>query len=160
FFGAYEGQRERVTSDFTFLVPTTTQIANAQAIVAGNSITPSPALTSILGLFPAATGFNGSSGTLVGGVHDSNSVDSLIAKVDHQFTSNELFSVRYAFARSKQQFPLGGLGFGAGSRLPNFPETSPTRVQLVSASLLSVFSSSKINEIRFGYSRYRTSFSS
>ena len=34
FFGAYEGQRERVTSDFTFLVPTQQQIANAQAISA------------------------------------------------------------------------------------------------------------------------------
>ena len=35
FFGAYEGQRERVTSDFTLLVPTATQIADAQALTAG-----------------------------------------------------------------------------------------------------------------------------
>jgi carboxypeptidase family protein len=163
FFGAYEGQRERVTSDFTFLVPTQQQIANAQAIAAlgsvgGSPVPPSSALTKILGQFPTATGSNGSTGTVVGGVHDINSVDSFIAKIDHQISSNESLTGRYAFARSQQQFPLGGLGFGAGSRLPQFAQTSPTRVQLVSASLLSTLSRTRINEVRFGYSRYRTSF--
>lgn len=160
FFLAYEGQRERVTSDFTFLVPTAQQISNAQALVAANGVPPNPALTAILGQFPAATGFNGSSGTLVGGVHDSNNVNSFISKIDHQLSDSELFSGRYAFAQSFQQFPLGGLGFGAGSRLPQFAQTSPTRVQLISLSLLSTLSAHRINEIRFGYSRYRTSFSS
>jgi hypothetical protein len=165
FFGAYEGQRERVTSDFTFLVPTPQQLANAQSIaqggfVGGGAVPTNPALTAILQQFPAATGFNGQTGTLVGGVHDKNDVDSFIAKVDHQVSDSESLSVRYAFARSQQTFPLGGLGFGAGSRLPQFAQTSPTRVQLVSASLLSTLSSNRINEIRFGYSRYRTSFSS
>ena len=170
FFGAYEGQRERVTSDFTFLVPTAQQLTNAAAIAAlgtngsnGSSpftVGPNPALTAILGQFPAATGFNGSSGTVVGGVHDINNVNSFITKIDEQLTSSELLSGRYAFAQSFQQFPLGGLGFGAGSRLPQFAQTSPTRVQLVSLSLLSTLSPRKINEIRFGYSRYRTSFSS
>jgi hypothetical protein len=165
FFGAYEGQRERVTSDFTFLVPTATQITNAQAIaqggfVGGSPVPTNPALTAILDQFPIATGFNGTTGTAVGGVHDKNDVNSLIAKVDHQINSSESLNVRYAYAGSQQTFPLGGLGFGAGSRLPQFAQTSPTRVQLVSASLLTTLSSTKINEIRFGYSRYRTSFSS
>src|SRR5208337_475464 len=39
-------------------------------------------------------------------------------------------------------------------------QTSPTRVQVVSASLLSTLSPAKINEVRFGYNRFRTSFSS
>ena len=86
-------------------------------------------------------------------------MDSFIVKIDHQITSSESLTGRYALARSQQVFPLGGLGFGAGSRLPQFAQTSPTRVQLVSASLLSSLSSTKINEVRFGYSRYRTSFS-
>src|SRR5581483_7046632 len=82
FFGAYEGQRERVTSDFTFLVPTQQQITNAQAIaqggfVGGGTVPVNPALTAILQQYPAATGFNGQTGTLVGGVHDKNDVDSL-----------------------------------------------------------------------------------
>src|SRR5438067_2935197 len=155
FFGAYEGQRERVTSDFSLLVPTATQITEAQQLVAGNGITPSQALTNMLSLFPAS-----STGTTPGSVEDKNDVDSFIAKIDHQFSSIESITGRYAFARSQQIFPLGGLGFGAGSRLPQFAQTSPTRVQLVSVSLLSTLSSSRINEIRFGYSRYRTSFSS
>jgi hypothetical protein len=171
FFGAYEGQRERVGSDFALQVPGNdpllpasgnslpNQITAAQTLVEGNGITPSPALTNILTtIFPAATGFNQTAGTLSGSVHDKNDVDSFIAKIDHQFSSSESLTGRYAFARSQQVFPLGGLGFGAGSRLPQFAQSSPTRVQLVSASLLSTLSSAKINEVRFGYSRYRTSF--
>ena len=165
FFGAYEGQRERVTSDFSFQVPTAQQIANAQAIVAAGSTNfvptpPSSALTAILNQFPAATGFNGVAGTAVGGVHDTNSLDTFILKVDHQLTTSEYLSGRYAFANNQQQFPLGGLGFGAGSRFQQFSQISPTRAQLISASLLSSLSPSRINEIRFGYSRYRTSFAS
>ena len=159
FFGAYEGQRERVGSDFTFLVPTQAQIAGAQALVQSNGLAPNPALTNILGLYQALPGYNGSSGTIGGTDLDKNDVDSFIVKIDHQLTSSESLTGRYALARSQQVFPLGGLGFGAGSRLPQFAQTSPTRVQLVSASLLSTLSSTKINEVRFGYSRYRTSFS-
>jgi hypothetical protein len=155
FFGAYEGQRERVTSDFSLLVPTQTQISRAQQLIVGNGGTPSQALTNMLALFPAST-----TGTTPGSVEDKNDVDSVIAKIDHQFSETESITGRYAFARSQQVFPLGGLGFGAGSRLPQFAQTSPTRVQLVSVSLLSTVGYGKINEVRFGYSRYRTSFNS
>jgi len=159
FFGAYEGQRERVGSDFSFLVPTQAQISGAQAYLVGVGTPPSPALTNILGLFQSLPGYNGTSGTLGGTDLDKNSVDSFIVKIDHQITSRESLTGRYALARSQQTFPLGGLGFGAGSRLPEFAQTSPTRVQLASGSLLSALSATKINEVRFGYSRYRTSFS-
>ena len=174
FFGAYEGQRERVGSDFTFLVPTGSstvggqtvpnQVALAQEIAAANppngvSLLPSQAITNLLSLFPQPTGFNGESGTVPGTVADKNDVSSLIAKIDHQLSYTEQITGRYAFAQSTQVFPLGGLGGGAASRLPQFAQTSPTRVQVVSASLLSTLSASRINEVRFGYSRYRTSFS-
>lgn len=155
FFGAYEGQRERVGSDFSLLVPTASQITNAQAIALENGVTPSPALTSILGLFPQST-----TGTLPGTVKDKNDVNSLIAKVDHNLTNSEQVSARYAFANSQQVFPLGNLGTLAASRLPQFAQTSPARVQVASASLLSALGPARINELRFGYSRYRTSFAS
>ena len=161
FFGAYEGQRERVGSDFVFLVPTQAQISGAQQLVASNgtnSITPNPTLTNILGLFQSLPGYSGTSGTLDGTDLDKNRVDSFIVKIDHELSSSESLTGRYALARSQQVFPLGGLGFGAGSRLPEFAQTSPTRVQLVSLSWLSTVSASRINEVRFGYSRYRTSF--
>jgi hypothetical protein len=161
FFGAYEGQRERVGSDFSLQVPTATQIANAQADAIANGVTPNPALTKILNFFPQPTGFNGTAGTLSGTDKDKNDVDSLIAKVDHSFSNKEQFSARYAFASSQQVFPLGSLGgSGSGSRLAQFAQTSPTRVQVVSLSFLSAPTARTVNEIRFGYSRYRTSFSS
>ena len=155
FFGAYEGQRERVTSDFTLLVPTQQQILDAQQLVIDNGVEPNPALTSVLGFYPTST-----SGIVPGQVNDKNDVDSFLVKVDHQVSSSQSLTGRYAFARSEQEFPLGGLGFGGGSRLSPFAQVSPTRVQLVSASWLSTIGPTKINEIRFGYSRYRTSFSS
>jgi hypothetical protein len=71
------------------------------------------------------------------------------------------FAVRYAFGQNKQQFPFGSLGgFGSGSRLAPFAQVSPTRVQVLSASLLSSFSGFRVNELRFGYTRFRNSFTS
>src|SRR5262249_19536234 len=54
-FGAYEGQRERVGSDFSLIVPTPTQLSQAQAILAGVGTPASPVLTGILTqFFPAS----------------------------------------------------------------------------------------------------------
>jgi hypothetical protein len=161
FFGAYEGQRERVGSDFLLFVPTEGQKAAARTVALANGIsTINPALDQILSFFPAATGFNGTSGTAAISAQDRNDLDNFIVKIDHQLTSRESLTGRYAFARSDQTFPLGAIGgFGSGSRLPQFAQTSPTRVQVASLSLLSTLSADRINEVRFGYSRYRTSFS-
>jgi hypothetical protein len=157
FFGAYEGQRERVGSDFLLLVPTQNQIQQARAIAAPlNGGVINPGLDAILASYPQST-----TGQIPGAVRDKNDGDNLIVKMDHNFSNSELLTGRYAFARNSQVFPFGSPGgFGAGSRLPQFAQTSPTRVQVVSLSLLSTLSSSRINEVRFGYSRYRTSFSS
>ena len=162
FFFAYEGQRERVGSNFILFVPTATQIADARTIASGVLGGPvSPALDKILSFFPSPTGFNGTSGTVPATVKDKNDLNSFIVKGDQQFSPRETFSVRYAYGGSDQTFPLGSLGgFGSGSRLGQFAQESPTRVQVVSASLLSVLSTAQLNEVRFGYSRYRTSFRS
>ncbi|HET7747780.1 MAG TPA: carboxypeptidase regulatory-like domain-containing protein, partial [Terriglobales bacterium] len=162
FFGAYEGQRERVGSDFLLFVPTEAQKAAARTVALANGITAiNPALDKVLDFFPAATGFNGSSGTAAISAQDRNDLDNFIVKIDHQLSSREFLTGRYAFARSDQTFPLGAIGgFGSGSRLPQFAQTSPTRVQVVSASLLSTLNANRINEVRFGYSRYRTNFNS
>ena len=160
FFWAYEGQRERVGSDFVLFVPTGAQRAAARQLAVGNGVAAvNPALDQILNFFPAPTGFNGTNGTANVTAQDRNDLDNFIVKVDHHLTDNHTLSGRYAFSRSEQTFPLGAIGgFGSGSRLPQFAQTSPTRVQVASASLLSTFSATRINEVRFGYSRYRTSF--
>jgi hypothetical protein len=159
FFGAYEGQRERVGSDFDFTLPTTSEInaARALALTQNPAINTAP-LDAILSYFPTN---NTSSNTVPGSVKDSNDLDNFILKLDHRFNEINSFAVRYAFGQSNQEFPLGSLGgFGSGSRLPGFQQISPTRVQVVSASLLSALSSTHINELRFGYTRFRNSFTS
>jgi hypothetical protein len=161
FFGAYEGQREQVGSDFLLLVPTQAQIQQARTIAGAINGTPSnpvinPGLDAILAFYPKSN-----NSEIPGVVRDKNDGDNFIAKIDENLTNTELLTGRYAFSQSNQIFPFGSPGgYGAGSRLPQFAQTSPTRVQVVSVSLLSSLSPSKINEVRFGYSRYRTSFSS
>src|SRR5277367_693391 len=161
FFGAYEGQRERVGSDFLLLVPTQAQIQQARTIAGAINGTPgnpviNPGLDAILGFYPKSD-----TSQIPGVVRDTNNGNNLIAKIDENLTNTELLTGRYAFSQSYQIFPFGSPGgYGAGSRLPQFAQTSPARVQVVSVSLLSTLSPSKINEVRFGYSRYRTSFSS
>ena len=160
FFFAYEGQRERVGSDFALTVPSQAQIAQAQLIAVTNpySSVPSvnPALIKITNLFPTSD-----TNSLAYSVRDKNDGDNLIAKVDFRLNQNNSLSARYAFGQSDQVFPLGSLGgYGSGSRLANFAQISPTRVQVVSVNWLTTFSPTKINEVRFGYSRFRTSFNS
>ena len=161
FFGAYEGQREQVGSDFLLLVPTQAQIQQARTIAGAINGTPgnpiiNPGLDAILAFYPKSN-----ASEIPGVVRDKNDGDNFIAKIDENLTNTELLTGRYAFSQSNQIFPFGSPGgYGAGSRLPQFAQTSPTRVQVVSVSLLSSLSPSKINEVRFGYSRYRTSFSS
>jgi outer membrane receptor protein involved in Fe transport len=161
FFAAYEGQRERVGSDFVFLVPTQQQIATARSIALNSQGFINPALDKVLAFFPQPTSFNGSVGTVNGFDNDKNDLNSYLVKVDQNFSSRETLSGRYVYDTNSQIFPLGGLGgFGNGSRLPQFAQTSPTHVQVLSLSLQSTLSNSKINEVRFGYTRYNTSFSS
>jgi len=160
FFFAYEGQRERVGSDFTLTVPSTAQIASAQALAVNNPVqtVPSvnPALIKITNLFPTSD-----SNSLAYSVRDKNDGNNLIGKIDYQLNENNTLSGRYAFGQSDQVFPLGSLGgFGSGSRLANFAQISPTRVQVISLNWLTTFSPTKYNEVRFGYSRFRTGFNS
>jgi len=158
FFMAYEGQRENVGSDFLLNVPTQAQIAEAQtvALATGQITAINPALTNILGFYPQS-----STGQIASVVNDKNDLDNFIVKIDENLSNTEQLTGRYAFGQSYQIFPLGNNGgFGTGSRLPQFAQTSPTRVQVVSISFLSTLSPTRINEIRFGYTRYRTSFSS
>jgi hypothetical protein len=160
FFFAYEGQRERVGSDFNIAVPSQTQIAEAQTIAVTNPYLPvpsvNPALIKITNLFPTSD-----TNSLAYSVRDKNDGNNLIAKVDYRLNENNSLSARYAFGQSDQVFPLGSLGgYGSGSRLANFTQVSPTRVQVVSVNWLTTFSPSMLNEVRFGYSRFRTSFNS
>lgn len=159
FFGAYEGQRERVGSDFNLLVPSQSDIANAESLALNNPYYTvpviNPALENIIRIFPTSDSNN-----LAYSVRDKNDGDNFILKVDHKITDNNTLTARYAFGQSDQVFPLGSFSYGGGSRLSDFTQLSPTRTQVISASLLTTLSANKLNELRFGYSRYRTNFNS
>jgi outer membrane receptor protein involved in Fe transport len=158
FFGAYEGQREREGSDFDLFVPTAadrTQ-AMAQAKLDNPGINTGPTDAILAKFFPAST-----TGVIPFAVKDKNDSNNFILKLDHLFSSKYLLSGRYAFGQDSQVFPLGSLGgFGSGSRLSAFEQTSPTRVQLLSIGFVITLDPTRINEARFGYTRFRTSFSS
>jgi len=160
FFVAYEGQRERVGSDFNLLVPSQAEIQQAQQLATSNPYytvaTVNPALIQITNIFPTSD-----NNSLAYAVQDQNNNNNLIAKADFRLNDSNTISARYAYGQSDQIFPLGSLGgFGSGSRLQNFTQISPTHVQVISVNWLTTFSSSKLNEVRFGYSRFNTSFNS
>jgi hypothetical protein len=141
FFAAYEGQRERVGSDFDLLVPSASAVAEAKTVALENGISAiNPALDKVLSFFPAPASVDPNTliGTARTAVRDKNDLDSVLAKIDHQMTPAEQLSGRYVVSTSQQTYPLGSVGgFGSGSRLPQFAQQSPTRVQVVSVSLLS-----------------------
>jgi hypothetical protein len=85
-----------------------------------------------------------------------NNVDSFIAKLDYNINSANSLSGRYYFGNSTQAFPLA-LG-ASGGALPGFNTQTPTRVQLVSVSLVSVLSPVKVNELRVGWNRFAEGF--
>src|SRR5271166_6127610 len=157
FFFAYEGQRERVGSDFNLTVPTQAQIATAKTEALGQDPTLNTApLDAIIALMPITT--DAVNNQLAYSVRDKNDNNNLIGKADYRLSENNMLTARYAFGQSDQAFPLGSLGgFGSGSRISSFEQISPTRVQVLSTSWLTTFTPTRINEFRFGYSRFRTS---
>ncbi|HVS88287.1 MAG TPA: TonB-dependent receptor [Candidatus Acidoferrum sp.] len=166
FFGAYEGQREAVGSDFNLIVPrtgaTNNDIQAAEQVALTQTIVPlkqiNPALVKILDFFPANPT---NSNAIANSVRDKNNGDNFIVKLDHKLSAKNMLSGRYAFGQNAQEFPFGSLGgFGSGSRISSFAQASPTRVQVISTSLLTTLSPTKLNELRFGYSRFRVNFTS
>ena len=159
FFLAYEGQRETVGSNFDLFVPTQPDIttARAEALATAPTLNIAP-LDKILAYMPTTT--DAVNRTLPYTVNDTNNNNNFIVKGDVNVTKNNTFTARYAFGQSEQAFPLGSPSDGGGSRIATFEQLSPTRVQVVSASWLTIFSPTRINEVRFGYSRFRTRFNS
>ncbi len=153
-YGSYEGQRERVGLNSVARVPDPREIAALggatnpviKGILARN---PWPAPNRPVPLFDP-------SNNLFLTTRASNSVDSLIAKIDHNFNASNILTGRYDFGNSNQSFPLAIL---AGNVLPGFNTVTPTRVQLVSLSFVRVLTSKKVNEARFGYNRFFETFS-
>jgi outer membrane receptor protein involved in Fe transport len=167
FFVNYEGQRERVGLNSTARIPDPREI---QQTLAGNPcggggggpIMLNPVIGRLLALNPWGTpnrplpvcDDTGRPNLFVT-TPASNDVDSFIGKIDHSFNENNQITGRYYYGNSDQSFPLAILG---GNILPGYNTVTPTRVDLVSISYLKIFSSTKVNEARFGYNRFKEGF--
>jgi carboxypeptidase family protein/TonB-dependent receptor-like protein len=165
FFLDYEGQQERVGVVTLACVPDPAQIAADGG--ATNAVTaamlkfwPKPNIPGKFGN-PSAP----HSGEDIGcpqGPNTSlitpsyNNLTSMIAKIDHTFNQNNNVTGRYFFGDSTQAFPLALSA--TGGQLPGFDTVTPTRVQLVSLSYVHVFSSTKLNELRYGWNRFAEGF--
>jgi hypothetical protein len=167
FFLNYEGQRERVGVVTLACTPDPAQIAAdggaTNPVIAkllARNPWPKPNIPGTFGT-PSAPGTgedlgcpNGPNASAIS--PSSNRVDSVIAKIDHNFNSSNILTGRYYFGDSDQSFPLA-LTAGGG-QLPGFNTFTPTRVQLVSISYVRVISPTKVNEARFGWNRFAEDF--
>jgi hypothetical protein len=162
FYVNYEGQRESGAQAGLSCVPEPGQIAfdggaanPVMAALLARSPWPAPNLN--VGFVPGAAFDTGcpNGPNLATSTRFNNRVDSMIAKVDHNFNPNNLLSGRYYFGDSDQSFPFAQL---AGGLLPGFNTVTPTRVQLVSLSYVRVISPTKVNEMRLGWNRFVEGF--
>jgi hypothetical protein len=157
FFADYEGQREGVGVVSLACVP----VGSA----ADGSLSPSDASNPVIAALLARNPWpapNIASAVSQGTCPNSsvtapsfNNVDSLIAKIDHNFNQSNFVSGRYYFGDSTQEFPLALEG---GGILPGFDTHTPTRVQLVSISYVRIISPSVSNEARLGWNRFAEGF--
>ena len=172
FFGDYEGQRESVGVVTQACVPTQAQIAQAKQNVtnAGGTITnlglallsfwPSNAANYIPGVISndsgcfTASGISAPDYTAI--AKSYNNLSSVIGKIDYDIDQHNVLTGRYFFGDSTQQFPLALNA--TGGELPGFDTVTPTRVQLVSLSYVHIFSSSVVNDLRYGWNRFAEGF--
>src|SRR5579863_7113391 len=155
FYVDYEGQQERVGTVSVACVP------DPASLVSSNSV-----ITALLAHYPNGdpwplpnlpTNTNCTAPALAASViaPSYNKLTSLIAKVDHNINQNNILTGRYYFGDSVQSFPLALTGGGV---LPGFNTYTPTRIQLVSISYVSVLSPTKVNEARLGWNRFAEGF--
>lgn len=164
FFLDYEGQRETGAQGGLSCVPDPGEIAllggatnSVAAALLARHPWPNP---NVAGAYSDANGCtNPSTGVTTNNLATStrfnNRVDSLIAKIDHNFNSSNLITGRYYFGDSNQSFPFAQLAAGI---LPGFNTVTPTRVQLVSLSFVKIVNSSQVNEARLGWNRFAEGF--
>src|SRR6266481_671734 len=160
FFIDYEGLREVGAQSTPSCVPTATDIANntpagginpvIQNLINAGKAWPTPNGTGSCLDNTAPNGFN-----TVLATPFSNNVNGGIIKIDHNFNKDNMLTGRYFLGDSEQSFPLALVGGGA---LPNYDTFTPTRVQLVSISFVSVMSPSAVNEVRVGWNRFAEGF--
>ncbi|HXW15810.1 MAG TPA: TonB-dependent receptor [Terriglobia bacterium] len=161
FFGDYEGQRETGGLNSTACVPSANNIAQAESTLASEGLSVNPVIAALLkrSPWPAANSSTPDSCATVNNVSATanifNSVNSVIAKADYNINEKNMLTARYYYSTSNQSFPLG---LGGTGDLPGYNTVTPTNVNLLSVSYLTMISLTKVNEVRFGYNRFYETF--
>jgi hypothetical protein len=164
FYLNYEGQREGGAQTSRSCVPSANSLAIARANVLARGGTVDPVITNLLARNPwpqpnlnVAADNTGCPNGPNAAVADPfvNDLSSGIVKVDYNINRDNFLAGRYFIGDSSQSFPLGLVG---GGILPGFNTITPTRVQLVSLSLVSVVSPTMVNEARVGWNRFAEGF--
>jgi outer membrane receptor protein involved in Fe transport len=168
FFIDYEGVRETGAESSPGCVPTAADIS-ANAPTPNDLTSINPVIQKLLALNPWPKPTNPSDDCYLA-LHTpdatvvpnatlstpfSNRVDNAIVKIDHQFNKNNMLTGRYYIGDSTQLFPLALTG---GGLLPNYNTMTPTRVQLISISFVSVLTPVIVNEARVGWNRFAEGF--
>jgi hypothetical protein len=157
FFVDYEGVRETGALNYNALVPSPQEIAIATQQAGG---TVNPVVANLLALNPwpspsiTTAPFSDVNNSFVV-TPFLNNINNGIVKIDHNFNKDNLLTGRYYIGDSEQSFPLGLVG---GSLLPGYNVTTPTRVQMIALSYVSVISPSMVNEARLGWNRFAEGF--
>jgi hypothetical protein len=166
FFVDYEGTRETGKQATASCVPTKNDIL-FNAPTPGDLSSINTVSANILAKkgWPAPTGSGSCLGNPVDGAPVgsntvlatpfSNDINGGIIKVDYNINKSNQLTGRYYIGDSTQIFPLALVGGGA---LPGYSTNTPTRVQLVSISFVSVLTPSIVNEARLGWNRFVEGF--
>ena len=148
YFGAYEGQRYTVGNSFTQLVPTTGQIAAAEADLAANSIPVSSLSTYLLQFFGTAPNTSSSS-KILAGFPNTNSSNNGLIKLDYHLSEHNSLSGSYFLGDD------GLIGMDSGNELrPEFRTNVHSRAYAAAGHWAWTPSSVWANEVRLGYTRY------
>ncbi len=153
FFFSYEGQRESGGIPTPETIPTVDAI---NAYTSGGG-TINPVIQQLLDRNPWGP-LPQSNGTVTLTNPFSNTIDSLIAKIDHHFLGadkHDLITGRYYYGNSTQSFPLALVGGGV---TPGFNTETPTRVQIASVSYTHILSPKFLMEFRGGWNRFAEQF--
>lgn len=160
FFVDYEGVREAGSEASPACVPTAADIS-ANAPIPGDLSSINPVIQKLLALNPWPAPTSSTDCYVNGGTNAalatpfSNRVDNAIVKIDHNFNKDNLLTGRYYIGDSTQLFPLALTG---GGQLPNYDTLTPTRVQLISISYVTILSPTVLNEARLGWNRFAEGF--
>ena len=151
FFASYEGFRRLAGVTKITEVPTLAErqgmfTVNGQQIqVPVNSVS-----AELFKLFPAPN-LTGSSGNSVSSPLLITDTDQGMIKIDHRFSSNDLFFARYSQSRNDTFYPFQpGQG---GTNIPGYGVITPQKTALLALSYTKIFSPRLLNEARFGFNR-------